>query len=107
MVLKKPSVNHGYILVKRSDLPKRPSWDLFDTFFEMPRAKAANIEMKSVCDKFIMDFKRVSLKYQKEGLDDSAAREMVIRYVLEEIEPWRKKWRLQKQKELGMTTHRK
>jgi hypothetical protein len=107
MALKKPSANYGSVLVKRSALPKRPSWDIFDTYFEMPRSRSANIEMKAVCDKFIAEFKKVSLKYQREGLADSAARDMIIRYVLEDLEPWRKKWRLQKEKELGMFPRRK
>lgn len=93
--------------VRVTPFKKRPSWDIFDTYCEMPRARSANVEMKATCDKFISDFKRVSLKYQKEGLADSAARDMIIRYVLEELEPWRKKWRLQKEKELGMFPRRK
>lgn len=73
---------------------KRPSWDIFSTYSDSPRSQQANIEMKALCDKFVMDFNRVSNKYTKEGLSDSASREMVLRYILEKIEPWRKKRRL-------------
>jgi hypothetical protein len=67
-----------------------PAWDIFDVFVEMPRSKQATDEMKALCDKFVADYTRMANRYTKEGLSDSASREMVIRYVLEKIEPWRK-----------------
>lgn len=100
MVSKKPAVKYGYTLVPRSSLPKRPSWDIFDTYFEMPRARAANVEMKATCDKFIADFHRISSKYQQEGLADSASRDMIIRYTMEGMEPVRKQIRLRNEKAL-------
>lgn len=83
--------------VRVTPFKKRPSWDIFDTYCEMPRARQANAEMKAPIDKFTIDFRRVSITFQKEGLDGSASREMAIRYPLEKLEPWRKARRLREE----------
>jgi hypothetical protein len=79
---------------------ERQSWDIFDVFDGAPRAKQATAEMKALCDKFVMDYNHTAHKYMKEGLADSASREMVIRYILEKLEPWRKTWRNREEKGL-------
>jgi hypothetical protein len=84
----------------------KPTWDIFDTFTDMPKAKQANIEMKALCDKFASDYTRLSNKYSKEGLADSASRDMVVRYVLEKLEPWRKKWRAESEKGITRPYHK-
>ena len=73
-------------------------WNIFDVYPDMPRSKQATIEMKALCDRFGSDYTRLANKYSKEGLSDSASRDMTIRYLLEKLEPWRKKWRSDQEK---------
>lgn len=80
---------------------KSPAWDIFDLFDEMPQSKQATIEMKALCDKFYADYYKLSGKYSKVGLADSASRDMILRYIIEKFEPWQKKRRLQTEKRLG------
>jgi hypothetical protein len=79
---------------------KNPSWNIFYVYTDSPRAKQATAEMKALCDKFAADFRRVSIKYRKEGLDDSASRDAVIKYVNEQLDPVRKALRLRREKEM-------
>ena len=97
MVTKKPEYGQG---AYTSNFKKRPAWDIFDVYNEKPRAKQATAEMKSVCDRFLAEHRKVSIKYRNEGLDDSASREMTIRYILEHLEPWLKTRRLREERGL-------
>lgn len=86
---------------------KNPEWDIFHVYSDMPRAKQATAEMKLACDKFASDFKRISIKYRTEGLDDSESRYSAIRYVLESIEPVRKALRLREEARMSKILRRK
>jgi len=94
------------MVVKKQSEPvpfgKNPSWNIFSVYTELPRAKQATAEMKALCDKFAMDFARVSKKFRSEGLDDSASRDMGMRYVIEKIEPIRKTLRLRRESGIVM-----
>ena len=99
------------MVVKKQDIPapfgKNPAWNIFYVYTEMPRAKQATAEMKALCDRFTMDFARVSKKFLSEGLDDSASRETAIRYVSEKLEPWRKAHRLRAEAGMKALPYRK
>jgi hypothetical protein len=99
------------MVVKKQDIPaprgKNPVWNIFYVYAEMPRAKQATVEMKALCDRFAMDFARVSKKFRSEGLDDSASRETAIRYVVEKIEPVRKTLRLRAEAGMKALPYRK
>jgi len=99
------------MIVKKRDIPspfgKNPEWNIFYVYTEMPRAKQATVEMKSLCDRFAMDFARVSKKFQSEGLDDSGSRETAIRYIVEKIEPIRKTLRLRAEAGMKALPYRK
>lgn len=92
---------------------KSPKWNIFDTYNDSDtykkkiRSEQANIEMKNLCDRFIMDFTKISNKYSNIGLSDSASRDMVLRYLLEKIEPWRKTKRIRAEKGLGKLPDRR
>jgi hypothetical protein len=99
MITKKPA--------KKFPFKKSPAWNIFDIFDEAPRSKQATMEMKALCDKFYADYYKLSGRYAKEGLADSASRDMVLRYISEKFEPWRKLRRERFEKGLGELPYRR
>jgi hypothetical protein len=92
---------------KPTQFKKNPAWNIFYVYDEAPRAQQATREMKALCNRFVADFKRTSIKYQKEGLDDSESRDTIIRYVVESMEPVRKTIRLRREHEMMSNTNSK
>ena len=70
---------------KVTPFAKNPPWNIFDGYLGTPRTKQANVEMKKVCDAFLSAHKRVAMKYRNEGMEDSAVRDMVIKYIRKRI----------------------
>jgi hypothetical protein len=62
-----------------------PKWNKFDLFSDMEKAKMGNIELQKNCDNFLKEHKRIAKKYKKEGGSDSAVRDQVIRYLINNI----------------------
>jgi hypothetical protein len=60
---------------------KRPAWNLFSVYQDLPRAKQATAEMKAVADKFLAEHKRVAKKFEKEGIADTASRDEIMQYI--------------------------
>jgi hypothetical protein len=61
---------------------KGQKWNIFDAYEDDIHSKQATIEMKRLCDKFIADHSRLARKYQHTGIYDSAARDMIHKYII-------------------------
>jgi hypothetical protein len=60
---------------------KNPAWNIFHVYDEMPRAKQATKELKSLCDKFLSEHERIAKKYTDEGAADTDVRESILKYI--------------------------